>query len=66
VERQQRLKFAAGAAGAEVVASQLFDQVFVSAHDALATLHFGFGRESLSPFAAALKSSSFPQKICFA
>jgi len=40
--RQQRLKPAAGAAGAQVVAAKLFDEFDIAMNGALAALHARF------------------------
>jgi hypothetical protein len=39
---QQLLKSASGTAGAEVVAAELLDQLFVAVHDAIAAPDVGF------------------------
>src|SRR5215213_3396535 len=45
---QHFLKPPRGAAGTEVVAAELLEQLLVAAHDALAALHARLGRESPS------------------
>src|SRR5688572_11374492 len=54
---QQRLKPAAGAARARIVASELFDELLVPAHDAHAALDARLGREALAALASDLESS---------
>jgi hypothetical protein len=55
---QQRLKPVPGMAGAKVVAAELFDQLFFTADDALATLDVGFRREAPSTLAGSLEKSN--------
>ena len=57
VHRQQRLKAAAGATGAQVVAAEFFDEFFLAVNHSRAALHFGFGRIALAALTAALESS---------
>src|SRR5262249_18598151 len=45
------LEALAGAAWAEVVAAELFGQLFVAVNDAHAALHFRLGREALAALA---------------
>jgi hypothetical protein len=53
---QHALKPAAGAAGTEVVPSELLDELLLSAPDGtLAALHVGFGGESSAALASALE-----------
>ena len=56
VRRQRRLKAAAGAAGAQVVAAEFFDEFFFAVDHARAALHFGLGRIALAALTAALES----------
>ena len=46
-----------GLAGAEVVATELFQQLFVDMDYAGAAFDLGFGRETFAAFAGDLKSS---------
>ena len=57
VRRQQRLKAAAGATRAQVVAAEFFDEFFLAVNHLRSALHFGFGRITLPAFTAALESS---------
>ncbi len=57
VRRQQRLKAAAGATGAQVVATEFFEEFFFAVNHSCSTLHFGFGRIALAALTAALESS---------
>jgi hypothetical protein len=57
VRRQQRLKAAAGATGAQVVAAEFFDEFFLAVNYSRAALHFGFGWIALAALTAALESS---------
>src|SRR6185503_5848168 len=54
---QHFLKAAVGAAGAEVVAAELSEQLFVAVDDPRAALHARLGRIAFSPLAAPLKRS---------
>src|SRR5206468_4183367 len=54
---QHVLKAAAGTAGAEVVAAELFGQLFVAVDNALSPFDRRFRWESPPPFAYRLKSS---------
>lgn len=56
VRRQQRLKAAAGATGAQVVSAEFFDEFFFAVNHTRAALHFGFGRIALAALTAALES----------
>ena len=56
VRRQQRLKVAAGATRAQVVAAEFFDEFFFAVNHARAALHFGFGRIAFAALTAALES----------
>jgi len=51
------LKPAPGAAGAEIVAPQFLEQLFVAVDDPRAALHARFGRIAFPALAAPLKSS---------
>jgi len=54
---QHRLKPKARAAWTWVIATQLFNELFVPIHDAIAALDLSFGREALPAFASYLKTS---------
>jgi hypothetical protein len=56
VRRQQRLKAAAGATRAQVVAAEFFDEFFLAVDHARAALHFSFGWIALAALTAALES----------
>ena len=56
VRRQQRLKAAAGATGAQVVAAEFFDEFFLAVNHSRSALHFGFGWIALAALTAALES----------
>jgi hypothetical protein len=53
---QQRLKSAAGSAGARIIATEFLDQFFGTAHDAITALDVSFGRKAPSTFATDLES----------
>jgi hypothetical protein len=55
---QQRLKPAAGVAGARIVATELFEKLFVPVHNAVSALDPGFGREALPTLARDLETST--------
>lgn len=55
--RQQRLKQPPGAAGARVVASQFFGEVFVAVDDAVAFLDVGFRGEAFLTLARDLETT---------
>jgi len=57
VRRQQRLKAAAGATGAQVVAAEFFHEFFLAVNHSRAALHFGFGWIALAALTTALESS---------
>jgi len=57
VVRQQFLKQAPGAAGAGIVAAQLFEQFLVPVDDPLAFLDLGLGREALLAFTRGLETT---------
>jgi hypothetical protein len=57
VRRQQRLKAAARAAWAQVVAAKFFDEFFFAVNHLRSALHFGFGWIALAALTAALESS---------
>jgi hypothetical protein len=54
---QHFLKPARGAAGAEVIAAELFEQLFVAVHDPLAALDARLGRIAFPALAAHFKRS---------
>ena len=56
VRRQQRLKAAAGATRAHVVAAEFFDEFFFAVDHSRAALHFGFGWIALAALTAAFES----------
>jgi len=56
VRRQQRLKAAAGATRAQVVAAEFFDEFFFAVDHSRSALHFGFGWIALAALTAALES----------
>jgi len=55
---QHRLKAAAGATGAEVVAAELFDQLDIAVDDPVATLDLAFRGIGLTPLARAFESTA--------
>jgi hypothetical protein len=61
---QHFLKPFSRTAGAGIVASQLFEQFFVTMYDAQATFDLGFGGEALAPFAHDLKTPARFQIHC--
>ena len=54
---QQFLKPATGTAGAEVVATELLDEFFVTVHDAISAFDSGLGRVALPTLARGLETS---------
>jgi hypothetical protein len=56
--RQQFLKPFVGAAGARVVAAELFEELFVAVNDARAAFYVGFGGVASAAFAGGFKSRS--------
>ena len=56
LRRQQRLKAAAGATGAQVVAAEFFDEFFFAVNHTRSALYFGFGWIALAALTAALES----------
>jgi hypothetical protein len=51
------LKVAAGAAWAQVVAAEFFDEFFFAVDHSRSAFHFGFGRIALAALTAALEST---------
>lgn len=56
--RQQFLKPARGAAGAQVVATEFLDQFLIAVDDPIASLDAGFGREALAALTGDLETTS--------
>ena len=61
---QHFLKAAARAADAGIVAAELFNELFVTVHDAVAALDSGFGRIALAALARARKSWAARRSRC--
>src|SRR5262249_18348157 len=58
------LEALAGAARAEVVAAELFGQLFVAVNDAHAALHFRLGREALAALAHRFEKNAWCSRTC--
>ena len=60
---QHFLKPATGAAGARIVAAELFGQLFIAVNDAPAAFDLRFRREASTPFAAPFVESTLRRTV---